>query len=171
MIPTAATLGMAVLVVASAAGCSDSPLPGRLLGTYKVTGQSASNTCGLGAPSPWVFSVQLSEQGSTLYWSFQDGSPLLSGTLGPESQVSLRSSGSANADSTDAGLGPCTLERDADLELALASGSPPPSFGGTVTYAFTPATGARCGDQLAGSGGQFAALPCTVKYMVSAARQ
>ncbi len=152
-------------------GCNDSSMPGKVLGMYKVVGQSTSNTCGLGAPSPWTFDVQLSQQGTTLYWSWLDGSPLLSGPLGSGSAASLKSSGTLNADSTDAGLGPCNLERDADLEVALASGSPPPSFGGTIGYAFQASGGSDCRDQLTASGGMFDALPCAVSYTVSATRQ
>jgi hypothetical protein len=150
--------------------CSDSPLPGRVLGTYTVTGKSQTNSCGLGAPDPWTFSVQLSLQGSTLYWSYMDGSPLLSGPTSSSGQVKLTSSMSLNADSTDAGLGPCTLQRADDLELTLGSGSTPTTFSGTISYAYTPAAGASCSDVMSAAGGPFSALPCSVEYDVSATR-
>jgi len=167
----AAPLGACAIALAALAACSDSAMPGKLLGNYAVAGQSKTNTCGLGAPDPWNFDVQLSQQGSLLYWSWQDGTALVSGTLGAQLQASLKTSGKANADSTDAGLGPCTLQRDEDLEITLASGSPPPSFGGTITYSFTPTAGSQCGDQLTGGGGQYMQLPCTVSYTVAAKRQ
>lgn len=160
----------AVVACLLAAACSDSPMPGRVLGTYTVTGQSKSNTCGLGAPDPWKFTVQLSLNGSTLYWSWLDGSPLLSGTTSSSGQVSIKNSQQVNADSTDAGLGPCTLQRNDDLEITLGTGSTPTTFSGTVGYAYTPATGASCGDVLSASGGQFSTLPCAVSYSVTASR-
>jgi hypothetical protein len=153
-----------------AAACSDSPMPGKVLGTYTVTGQSKSNTCGLGAPDPWKFTVQLSENGSTFYWSWLDGSPLLSAPMSSSVQVSLKDSQQVNADSTDAGLGPCTLVRDDDLEIVLAAGAPPASFTGTISYAYAPATGSTCADVLGASGGSFTNLPCAVLYDVTAQR-
>ena len=145
------------------------PLPGTQLGTFKVTGQSKTNTCGLGAPDPWTFDAQLSQKGSTLYWSWMDGSPLLSASLGAQGQVDLTRTAMVNADSTDAGLGPCTLQRSDSLDLVLGSGNA--SFGGTIGYSYTAATGATCTDQLTKQGGQFSALPCTVSYTVAGTRQ
>jgi hypothetical protein len=160
----------AALACLLAAACSDSPMPGRVLGTYTVTGQSQSNSCGLGAPDPWKFTVQLSENGSTLYWSWLDGSPLLSGASSASGQVSLKDSQQVNADSTDAGLGPCTLVRDDDLELVLGAGTTPASFTGTISYAYTPSTGSTCTDVLSASGGSFSNLPCAVEYGVTGNR-
>jgi hypothetical protein len=149
--------------------CGGSPLPGAMLGTYQVVGQSKTNSCGLGAPNPWSFDAELSEQGTTIYWSWMDGSPLLSGSLGGQGKVTLGRSGTVNADSTDAGLGPCNLQRTDDLELTLATGNK--SFTGTISYSYVVASGATCTDQLASSGGQFSALPCTVTYTVTGTRQ
>jgi len=145
-------------------------MPGTPLGTYKVSGTSTTNTCGLGAPDPWQFDVQLSEQSATLYWSWLDGSPLLSGPLGG-SVASIISTNTVNADSTDAGLGPCNLTRTDTLTIAFPSGSPPPRFGGTIAYAYTVPAGSSCSDQLAASGGTFNALPCTVSYSVTGSLQ
>jgi hypothetical protein len=153
-----------------ATACSDSPMPGRVLGTYTVSGQSKSNTCGLGAPDPWKFTVQLSMRGSILYWSWLDGSPLLSGPASSSRQVIVKNSQQVNADSTDASLGPCTLVRDDDIEITLAAGTTPRSFTGTVAYAYTPANGSICNDVLSASGGTFASLPCAVSYDVTATR-
>jgi hypothetical protein len=161
---------MATLLVAAGAGCSGGAMPGQMLGIYKVVGQSQTNSCGLGAPNPWTFDVQLSRQQSTLYWDWMDGSPLLSGTLSRQS-TSITSSATVNADSTDAGLGPCNLDTISSLQLALGSGSPPGSFTGTMNYAYTPASGATCTDVLLASGGMYTQLPCTVTYAVTATRQ
>src|SRR5579863_8847280 len=91
----------------AALGCSQTPLPGTQLGTFKVTGQSKTNTCGLGAPDPWVFDAQLSQDGSTLYWSFMDGRPLASGTVTPAGVATITDTTTGNVDETEASLGPC----------------------------------------------------------------
>src|SRR5580693_8769234 len=67
-----------------ASACNPQTLPGTQLGTYNVTGALGANTCGsgLGAPSPWTFTVQMSEDTSTtpttLYWLSSDGTELSS---------------------------------------------------------------------------------------------
>jgi hypothetical protein len=159
--------------VAPAAGsCADQPLPGTVYGMYKVTGTTTTNTCGsgLGAPDPWVFDAQISRDGDTLYWSWMDGSAPVSGPLSGES-ATLSTNESANVDSTDAGLGPCTMTRADSLTLTLASGSPPSTFSGTIGYAFTVVSGSTCGDQLTSAGGTYATLPCSIAYSVTAAIQ
>jgi hypothetical protein len=153
--------------------CSDSPLPGTQLGTYRVVATLQTNTCGngLGAPNPWTFDVQLSQQGSTLYWSWLDGSAPLSSTLS-DNAVSLTNSQTSNVDSTaDGGAGPCTMQRADTVQVTLGSGSPPASFKGAVRYAFSVSGGADCSDQLSAAGGSYDALPCSVTYSTTATRQ
>jgi hypothetical protein len=147
-------------------------MPGQQLGTYSVSGTTggSSNTCGLGAPSPWQFDVRLSVQGSTLYWDWMDGSPFVSGSLA-STKASLTQSATVNADSTDAGLGPCNLQTSSDFTLTLGSGTPPGSFTGTLAYSYTPASGATCGDVLASAGGMYATLPCSLTYTVTGTHQ
>jgi hypothetical protein len=147
--------------------CSSSPLPGTQLGIFKVTGTSTTNTCGLGAPDPWTFDARLSRSGSTVYWSWMDGTAPLTGPVDAQSHVSIQDTQAGNVDGTDASLGPCTLQRSDDLELALAGSS----FTGSIGYSFAPASGADCSDQLVASGGSFEALPCSVTYSVTAAQQ
>ena len=165
--------GATLLLAVRGAGCEDQPLPGTMLGTYKVSAQSKTNSCGagLGAPNPWVFNADLSDEGSTIYWSWIDGSPVLSGILTNATQASITAQSAANVDPSDAGAGPCTLERADDLELTLAAGSPPPSFSGTISYVFTVPSGSSCADQLVSAGGTYAALPCTISYTLTATRQ
>jgi hypothetical protein len=166
-----ATLALYAGVATS--GCSDQALPGTMFGMYKVTGQASTNSCGSGldAPDPWVFDAQLSQEGTTIYWSWMDGNAPLSGPLVSTEHASITADESANVDATDAGLGPCTMARADDIELALAAGSPPPSFTGTISYSFTVPSGSTCTDQLASAGGTYAALPCSVSYTVTAALQ
>jgi hypothetical protein len=160
-------IGFPALVVVGLVACSSNPLPGTQLGTFKVTGQSTANSCGLGAPNPWTFDVQLSQSGTTVYWSWMDGSAPLSGPVNSQSHASIQDSLAGNVDGTDAALGPCTLDRADDLELNLGGGS----FTGTISYSFAAASGANCTDQLTSGGGTFDTLPCSVTYSVSAAQQ
>jgi hypothetical protein len=165
-------------IAAAATSCAaSSTLPGTSLGTYNVTGTLGTNTCGsgLGAPSPWTFSTQMSEDGTTFYWEISGGSEL-SSTMSSATQVDITSIDTANVDGTDAGvLGPCDLQSTTVLDVALAASSPPSSFKGTVTYTFTAATGVssttNCTDQLSASGGPYATLPCTVSYSLAGTHQ
>jgi hypothetical protein len=150
-----------------AAGCDG--LPGTELGTYNVTGQLQTSTCGGSPPNPWTFDVEMSKQATTLYWSWLDGSPLLSGTLSSASAVTLTATVQSNVDGVDGGLGPCWLERDDDIAITLATGSPPATFNGSIEYTFSPVSGSDCSDQLAL--GNYATLPCSLTYLVTATRQ
>jgi hypothetical protein len=169
MLNAAVYPALALLLVA----CNDQPLPGEMLGTYKVSAESQTNTCGSGlqAPSPWTFSVQLSESGTTLYWSWMDGSPPLSSPLGANAHASLTTTLSGNVDGTaDGGFGPCTMERADDVELTLGPGSPPASFSATITYSFDTQQGSSCSDQLSSSGGMYDTLPCKLAYSATGSR-
>jgi len=159
----ALSLGLAALVAA----CT---LPGSTLGTYDVRGSLGTDTCGA-APNPWTFSVMLSQEGQTLYWSWMDASPILSGPLTSAEHATLTGYQIHNVDSTATAMGPCDLERSDDLEVTLGGGSPPASFGGTITYSFSQQVGANCSDQLAASGGMYDTLPCTVSYTMAGTRR
>jgi hypothetical protein len=165
-----ALLCLSVVVLVALSPACGNPLPGTMLGTYHVTADSQTNGCGLSAPDPWVFDVELSNDDGSLYWSWMDGSspiyaPLSSGT------ATLTDSVESNVDGTDAGAGPCTMSRDDSVLVELGSGSPPGSFTGSITYNFAAAAGADCADQLTGAGGQYEALPCTIVYSMSATHQ
>ena len=163
-----AALG-SVLIVAA---CNATPLPGTQLGTFKVTAETSTNSCGVGlaAPSPWVFDVQMSESDSLLYWSWMDGSAPLSGALSSLT-ATVDNNTSANVDPTDAGDGPCTMDRNDTLAITLASGTSPASFTATITYVFSVASGADCSDQLSSVGGAYDTLPCTIEYSATGNRQ
>jgi hypothetical protein len=162
-------LPVAAILASSCAG-----LPGTTLGTYAVYGSRTSNTCGdgIGAPNPWEFSVLLSQSASTLYWSWQDTSPLLSGPVDHSGHATLTGYEVANVDTRDGGeMGPCDMQRNDDLVLTLAPGAPPQSFQGMLSYTFASQEGADCSDQLTSHGGTYAELPCTVSYTLTASHQ
>jgi hypothetical protein len=161
------------MAYASLAACSDSPLPGTLLGTYTVTEQIQSNSCGLAAPSSRTFDAQLSETPSAsppmLYWSWLDGSAAAAGPLSSPTST-LTWTEQVNVDGTSDGVaGPCTLERDDTFQLTLAA--PPSSFTGSISYAISAVAGSNCSDQLTASGGSYTALPCTITSTLTATRQ
>jgi hypothetical protein len=156
---------MVLLAAPALAACGENKMPGTQLGTYKVTATSQTNTCGLGAPNPWTFDVQLSQDGSTLYWSWMDGTPYLSGPVSGTT-ADMTASEQANVDgTTDGGLGPCTMQRNDTLQVDLGSGS----FTGTISYAIAATPGSDCSDQLVSASGQYDQLPCSMTYSVTAA--
>jgi hypothetical protein len=138
------------------------------LGNYAVVGALGTNTCGsgIGATNPWDFTVELSEDGTTLYMAQTDGTDEVSGTLS-STAATLTSVVTSNVDATDAGAGLCDLTQATSFALTLSSASAPKSFKGTATYTYSVATLAstsNCTDQLSASGGEYATLPCTVSY-------
>jgi len=162
-----AIVGMGAIAMAA---CSSTP------GTFTVTGHLVGNTCDLPAYDPWVFDVALSETSqssqSVLTWSYEDGSPVLSGPISSQLEVVLTSSDIANVDPTEGGAdGPCTMERDDRIDITLNSATAPTSFTGTLGYSFTASAGSNCADQLIGAGGMYQALPCSVSYTLTALRQ
>jgi hypothetical protein len=172
-----ATAGACAIAALSMSCSAATALPGTPLGTYNVTGTLDTNTCGagLGAPSPWAFTAQMSEDGTTLYWE-SSGESELSSTMSSATQVSITSVETANVDGTDAGVqGPCDLQSTTALDLTLSAGAHPATFTGTVTYSFATATGVssttNCTDQLSASGGSYDTLPCTVSYSLAGTRQ
>jgi hypothetical protein len=165
-------------------------MPGTPLGTFNVTGTSTSNTCGLNAPNPWTFQVDLSLDGAVLYWSWKDGSPYLSGDLSNgEASFTDSATGSDPADAaacTAANngdgywFGPyqtavpctssvgCTMTRSDAYDLTLATTMK--SFTGTLAYTFTVASGSNCSAELSSAGGAYDVLPCTIAYSLSASQ-
>lgn len=162
-----------VLVASALVVSCGTNLPGKTLGTYAVTGVLGANTCGsgLGAPDPWQFDVQLSETPSMLYWNWMDAGPLLSGPRTDSVDATLIGYQIANVDATGAGMGPCDLQRNDEVDIELGEGPLPSSFEATLTYEFSAQEGADCSDQLSRAGGMYAALPCSISYSLTASRE
>ncbi len=74
----------------------------------------------------------------------------------------------------------CTMTRNDVVDLVLAPVTAPAmvpadvvlatSFKGTLAYQFAAVDGSSCDDQLTEVGGDFAQLPCSVSYEISATR-
>jgi hypothetical protein len=171
-------LTTAIALASFATSCGTAPgLPGTSLGTYNVSGALVTNTCGasLGLPSPWTFTAQMSEVGTSIYWQISGGS-MVSGTMSSATQVNITAIDTSNVDTSEAGVeGPCDLTSSTAMNLVLSAGSPPTSFTGAVGYTFTAATGVSsttdCTDQLSAYGGPYDTLPCTASYSLTGMRQ
>lgn len=171
-----ATLALAAL--AGGAGCSgkDPYRPGESLGAFHVTGKLVSTTCGA-TPDPWEFDVRLRYERRTLYWV--QGDAPIAAQVDSAAKATLKSGTTQTVREADARsrTAACTIARSDVVELVLAPLTAPfedvagaTSFKGTLTYRFAPTEGSSCEDQLSDSGGDFATLPCDVKYDVAGLR-
>jgi hypothetical protein len=153
------------------AACSgkDPYNPGTPIGTYHVVAHVTSNECGqgIGVTDPWEFDIRLAVDPHTLYWV--QGGPAVSGTLA-SSHATLASSDTRIIHQADAraGLGFCSITRSDGVDVTLAPDQS--SFTGSLAYTFTPTDGSDCSDQVSGSGGTFAALPCATKLSLTGTR-
>lgn len=160
------------LVAALPLACESTEMPGRAYGTYSVTGKLSTNSCGssVDAPDPWTFTVDLSKDGSTLYWNWNDGRALLSGVVDDEALSTTIESTVAGAADSDGGTSNCSMQRHDAFALKLATGEPPGTFDGGITYTFSTLSG-DCSSELSSAGGEYQTLPCTISYTIDGTRQ
>jgi len=171
-------LAFAIVAIAGGSGCGgkDSSRPGESLGVFGVSGKLVSSTCGA-TPNPWKFDVRLRHEANTLYWV--QGAAPIAGQVDATAHTLLKSSDVHEVRPADAKsqTAACSMSRDDVLDLVLAPVVTPvkdvggvTSFKGTLTYRFAPTQGSSCEDQLLEAGGDFAAIPCDVKYEVDGQR-
>lgn len=158
--------------VAVACGGKDPTNPGVGIGEFKVTATLTSTTCGT-TPNPWVFDVRLNRDGSTLYW-IQNSLPI-AGAVDSSARTKLETSVTSELrHATDKNPASCSVTRSDAVDMALANEEAKPAvdpadarkFSGVLRYTFAPTDGSQCDDQLLSTGGDFAALPCVVTYML-----
>jgi hypothetical protein len=151
----------------------DNPNPGTPVGSYSVTSVLSLDSCGGGvAPSdPGSFDVTISDEDGVYYWFPNTGASSVSGPMNASRTVSVTEIVADNVDGSDAGAGPCTLQRNDTLSFTLAAGASPRTFTGAYSFTVAPAVGASCADQLVTHGGGYGALPCTVTYALAGSRQ
>ncbi len=173
-------MGATCLFTLSACIAPASPLPGDSLGKYDVVATLGTNTCGSGidASNPWDFTVDMSKDGTTLYLANEDGSDEVSGGYDDTAQTSatLLSAVTKNVNDASTGLGTtCNMTLTTTYAVSLGSTSPPPSFTGSASYAYSVATAISsntdCSAQLSSAGGKYDTLPCTVTYSLKGTRQ
>ncbi len=164
----AAARGLALAgAVCACTGTRDVREPGEKLGTFAVDGKLLATTCGK-ADATFRFSVRLSREGSTLYWVQSSSAAATSGAIDADGNVRMVAEVDAVVAKADAKTGAegCTMRRTDSLTVALR-GEPPTGFEGALVYRFEAKAG-DCSTELATAGGDYATLPCTMTYEVSA---
>lgn len=173
-LPTLVAIG----AIGGGSGCSgkDPYRPGESLGAFHVTGKLVSSSCGV-TPDPWEFDVKLRHERTTLYWV--QGDAPISAQVDASARATLEATATQTVREADARgkTAACSMVRTDVVELVLAPLAAPVSdvagatrFAGTLAYHFAPTEGSACEDQLADVGGDYATLPCDVKYEVSGTR-
>jgi hypothetical protein len=165
-----ASLGLVALTTLACSG-KDPYSPGTKLGTFHVTAQLTTSSCGA-VPNPWEFDVQLNHDGSTIYWV--QGQAPIQGRVDSAAHASLATSFTEDLRAADerAKKAACSVTRSDALTMNLADAAAKPTadpatmtgFTGVLAYAFLPTDGSDCSDQVATEGGDFDALPCEVRY-------
>ncbi len=157
-------------------GGKDPYRPGESLGAFHVVGKLVATSCGA-TPARWEFDVRLRHDRTTLYWV--QGDAPISARVDASASVTLTASATQTMRTADARSkrSACTMARNDVVAIALAPLDMPvtdlagtTTFAGTLAYHFAPTEPSACEGQLADVGGDFAALPCDVKYEVAGIR-
>lgn len=161
------------------AGCSgkDPYSPGTKLGVFHVTAKLVTTTCGP-TPDPWEFDVRLNHEAQTVYW-VQGGAPIQGIVDATTARTELTTVTTHDVRPADARARrpACAIVRSDVLAVTLADAEARPAgdpsrvvtFSGALVYGWTPTEGSDCADQVTGTGGDFASLPCEVRYEVTGA--
>jgi hypothetical protein len=150
----------------------DAHEPGDALGTYHLTGTLVNDSCKaavLGVTSDWQFDVELSREGSTLYWL--NGQEAIPGTIASDGMSFDFESGVAVTLQAAQGaqLG-CIVDRSDAANGKLSSSSTDVTkFSVNMSFAYSQESGTQCAGFVGVEGG-FAGLPCTVSYTLTAVR-
>lgn len=157
------------LAAALSACSSANPMPGTALGTFSITAKQTANTCGagLGATDPWKFDIELSIDGSELYWRQSDAT--VSGALDDSLQATF-SGTMTESGGGDAGKNSCSLTRSDKTQIKLDSKTDTKSVTGSISFTYTVVSGTDCASALAPAGGVFDMLPCSVSYSFEGSR-
>lgn len=167
-------LAVGLLAATSCIG-KDPYNPGEPVGAFTVTAKLVANSCGQ-ALNPWVFDIRLRHEESTLYWV--QGSAPVSGKVDASAHAILSSTSTDNVRPADTRAAGCTLTHEDNLDVILSDAASGPaidpatttSFVGTLAYHVGTTSDSDCSDQTTASGGSYAALPCDVRYEVTAKR-
>ena len=122
--------------------------------------------------------MRLNHDGSTLYWIQTDAAPI-EGRVDTSARTQLEAELVLEVRPADAKAKreACTMARTDVLAVTLADANAQPtsdpallqSFTGSLVYTFAPTSGSDCSDQITASGGDFATLPCEVRYDLAGA--
>ncbi len=190
-----ASLWLAVPLLACLVEDPDAPDPlGEPYGRYGLDGRLIENTCGEGVPAidPLSFEVELRRLGATSVW-LQVDAPLAYGSVSSEGVWEVQGTVVQNVYDADplTGTAGCALNQTESIRLEgpplpdtdrgvqdgalpdAGASAPiaPERMDGTLEIRFAPTSGSDCSASLAAFGGPFGALPCTVRYELSAERR
>lgn len=168
-----------MVVMVGAAGCvdafgdKDAHQPGEPLGSFHVVAKLESSTCGdgaLGSRPSWEFDVRLSRDADELLWN--NGREYISGAVASDGAFRIDSRTVTDMRTGDEvpRLPACTVERADAVTGTLSDPVDPAGFKGALSYAYAPSAGSDCVDLVSGEGRIFAALPCSMRYRLTATR-
>ncbi len=194
-----ALLWLVVPLLACLVDDGDSPDPlGEPYGDYTIEGHLVENECGEGVPAldPIAFDVELRHLDHTAVWR-QAGAPLVYGTVSPTGTWEVQQSVVQDVYDPDpiTGTAGCALTQTETIRLegaplpidappaqdaaAADAGDPidagatqgsPGEMNGTLEIVFVPTAGSDCSPSVSAFGGPFTALPCRVRYDLTAQR-
>ena len=140
-------------------------------GAFTITANVSQTTCGVGAlgmPNMWSLVIGLGQDKTTGACTWDSGGGPVAGmcngaamSFAGQVVIDMRAGG-------DGTLPACSIERDDTVSLTVDNITAPTSFSGSMTYTFTPTSNSDCADLYVGNNAQFATLPCTVEYAMSA---
>jgi hypothetical protein len=169
----------ALVLAAGTIGCSahgepeyDGKVPGKLLGTFAVTGKLGADDCGaelLNAPDPWRFEVRLSRFENDLYWL--NGREAIVGELGAKAKTfEFGTRVDVPVSSAKRGAPGCTVSRYDYADGSLAwDGDDLLGLSGRMRFEYRTKTDTEC-LEIIGVPGGFNNLPCELSYAIEAKR-
>jgi hypothetical protein len=154
--------------------CNPGDLPGREVGTFRVSARLDENGCGPSAQASVSveFDVEIRRDGDRGYWIPQGQAPV-SGVLDERgaflfqvaSRVAVREEDPA------AGLAACTMDRFDEVRGTVtvasdadASAVAPGRLLAEETLSIGATSGSDCSDRIGLGEGQFIGLPCQIRY-------
>lgn len=169
------------------AGCA-SNLPGESVGTFSVSANLETNTCGdvVGAQESFRFEVELRQKSSLGYWHRPESSALISGSLSDSGAFHFTNSTLIPTTITmyDEFGNPvpvvCTVSLDEDIAGTLTGEAMPSDAAAagmtftavqTIDYVFTSDSPSECRRVAADDGSDLSAVPCSLSYALTAERR
>jgi len=163
-----------MLLVGSSAcdfGEGDASIPGDSLGTFHVVARLENSTCGpgaLGSEDLWEFDVQVSKDGSEIYW-LNGEEPIAGRIAGDGLSFAFDTSGQVQLIEPGPGTPGCAVVRTDRASGSLDDADEVLGFTGRLSYGFVATAGSDCIEAIGVEGG-FYALPCEISYGMQATR-
>ncbi|HET9953725.1 MAG TPA: hypothetical protein VFQ61_04460 [Polyangiaceae bacterium] len=151
----------------------DAKIPGELLGTYDVSGQLKSDSCGaelLGAPNPWRFDLKLSRFERDLYWL--NGREAIVGDIDADGTTfHFRTRIDVPLTPAAKGAAGCIVSRydQADGKLVAGDGDSVTAVTANLSFRYESKSGSEC-LEIIGIPGGVQQLPCTLSYGLGGSR-